>query len=133
TWIMRDPQTIPWPTRRGGRQEYRCRRMRSTFHPPSKWATVPSKSSPKGTGNYSPLGGHRRRNSPRIPDDLPEVAVGVTEVPGIDSPGTVMRCCDRRACSLGLAQQLVDLLSGSDELAKTELGALRRSGIELSV
>ena len=39
--------------RTSGRPACRGLRTRSTTRPPSKWSTAPSKSSPRGTGNYS--------------------------------------------------------------------------------
>ncbi len=47
---------------------------------------------------------HRSRDSVRIPDDLPEVAVGIAEVAGVDPPWSIVRCCDGGAGGLGFLQ-----------------------------
>ena len=53
-------RVTPWPTCSSGPPGYLRLRMQSTMRPPSKWPTVPSKSSPRGTGSCSP----RRTGSP---------------------------------------------------------------------
>ena len=55
TWITSSCRRTPWPTQRDGRPVSRVRRTRSTTRPPSESSTAPSKSSPRGTGNCSPL------------------------------------------------------------------------------
>src|SRR5579862_1653339 len=78
-------------------------------------------------------GRRRRRDSAGIPDDFPEMAVRVSEISGVDSPRAVMRFRGRRARSFGLAEELVDLCSGADELPETELAALLWPEVDFSV
>ena len=54
TWITPICRRTPWPKQRDGPPACRGRRTRSTTTLPSKSATAPSKSSPRGTGNCSP-------------------------------------------------------------------------------
>src|SRR5262249_33875360 len=61
----------------------------------------------------------------RVPDDLPEVAVGIAEVAGIDPPRSLVWRCDARTGRLRFRKELVDIGATPDELAKAELAALR--------
>src|SRR5262249_31174447 len=67
----------------------------------------------------------RGRGSAGIPDDLPEMAVQVSEVAGIDPPRSFVWRSDARAGGLRLSQELVDFGAAPDELAEAELAALR--------
>jgi hypothetical protein len=68
-----------------------------------------------------------------VPDDFPEVAVGVVEVAGIDPPGPVVRLGDRGAGELRPAEQLVDLLPALHELTEAERACLRREEVDFGV
>src|SRR5262249_49867788 len=67
----------------------------------------------------------RSRDSAGVPDDLPEMAVEIAEVAGIDPPRPLVRRGDACARGLGLREKLVDLGAAADELAEAELAALR--------
>src|SRR5439155_26970543 len=62
----------------------------------------------------------------RVPDDLPEVSVGVAEVAGVDPPRAIVGSPrESRASSFGLGQQHIDLGAALDELSDAELARLR--------
>src|SRR5205823_748122 len=64
----------------------------------------------------------------RVPDDLPEVSVGVAEVAGVDPPRAIVGSSrESRAGLFGLGQQRIDLGSALDELSDAELARLRWS------
>src|SRR5262249_29722375 len=75
----------------------------------------------------------RSRDSAGVPDDLPEMAVGVAEVAGIDPPGPVVRRRDARARGRGSRKNLVDLGAAPNELAEAELPALSAADGKLCV
>jgi hypothetical protein len=62
----------------------------------------------------------------RVPDDLPEVAVGIAEVPRIDPPGAVVRLVGH-GCTGGSrsSDDRVDLVLARNDLADAELTGLR--------
>src|SRR5437763_9083368 len=60
-----------------------------------------------------------------IPDDLPEVSVGVAEVAGVDAPGAVMGRRHDRAGGSGLFENPVDVAAARDQLTEAEVSALR--------
>src|SRR5438046_7099906 len=63
-----------------------------------------------------------------IPDDLPEVSVGVAEVAGVDSPGAVMGRRHDRAGGSGLFENPVDVGAARDQLTEAEFSTLRWAG-----
>src|SRR6266542_6051432 len=64
----------------------------------------------------------------RVPDDLPEVSVGVAEVAGVDPPRAIVGLArEGRAGFFGLGQQRIHLGSVLDELSDAELARLRWS------
>src|SRR5436190_15125011 len=63
-----------------------------------------------------------------IPDDLPEVSVGVAEVAGVDAPGAVMGRRHDRAGGSSLFENPVDVGAARDQLTEAEFSALRWAG-----
>src|SRR6266576_216083 len=62
----------------------------------------------------------------RVPNDLPEVSVGVAEVAGVDPPRAIVGSpSEGRAGLFGLGQHRMDLALALDELSDAELARLR--------
>src|SRR6266516_3927317 len=69
-----------------------------------------------------------------VPDDLPEMPVGIAEVPGVDAPGTFVRLVGQGCPGLlGPSKQCVDLCSARDEVADAELTRGGRAEREVRV
>src|SRR5690242_628552 len=66
------------------------------------------------------------RQPPRVPDDLPEVAIRVAEVSGVDTPRTIVRALGEGCPRLfRTREQCIDLLPGGDEVTEAELARRR--------
>src|SRR4051812_16904882 len=63
-----------------------------------------------------------------VPDDFPEVSVGVAEVAGVDPPRAIVGlACKSRPGLLGLGQQHIHLSSVFDKVSDAQLARLRLS------
>src|SRR5438045_621375 len=61
------------------------------------------------------------RSGPRVPDDLPEVSIGIAEVSRVDPAGPFVRLLGQGcAGGLGPREHGVDLLFARNELAEAE-------------
>src|SRR5438445_6231476 len=95
---------------------------------------------PRSTG-AAPSGAGRSRDFARavsgetgVPDDLPEMPVGIAEVPGVDPPRTFVRlfghCCAR---SPSLREQPVHIVPARHQVPDAELTRHRLSELEVRV
>src|ERR1700722_18482777 len=87
-----------------------------------RWSGFPGRCSVRGR-SHSGRGEIERG----VPDDLPEVAVGILEVSRVDAPGPVVRWVgDGCSGRLGLRDDLVDLGPAGHHMPDAELAGLRR-------